>query len=327
MILGIVSPCYNESAVLPETTRRLTQLLQRLEAAGKVERGSFILYVNDGSTDGTWPLITRYYRENPYVFGISLAANSGHQNALLAGLLTARRMADAVVSVDADLQDDVAAIEAMVDNYRAGYEIVYGVRRSRQTDTFFKRTTALAFYKLMRLLGVNSVYNHADFRLMDRRALDALARYGERNLFLRGIVPLLGFRSTCVYYDRGARLAGESKYPLRKMLNFAVDGITSFSVKPVRIIFFTGLFLLLVSLAAVIYVFYALFSGHAVAGWTSIMLSLWFFGSLILLAIGVIGEYIGKIYIEVKARPRYIIDTLLTDRNGKQTDCCPEEAV
>ncbi|MGI6218307.1 MAG: glycosyltransferase family 2 protein [Bacteroidaceae bacterium] len=325
MILGIVSPCYNESAVLPETARRLTRLLQQLEAEGKVERGSFILFVNDGSTDETWALISRLYRENPYVLGISLAANSGHQNALLAGLLTARGMADAVVSIDADLQDDVSVISQMVDAYAEGYEIVYGVRRSRQTDTFFKRSTALGFYRLMRALGVRSVYNHADFRLMGRKALESLSEFKERNLFLRGIVPLLGYNSTSVYYDRQERFAGESKYPLRKMLNFAVDGITSFSVKPVRLIFFTGLMLLLLSMAAFVYVFYALFSGRAVAGWTSIMLSIWFIGSIILLSIGVIGEYIGKIYMEVKERPRYHIDISLTDRNGKENNLSRKE--
>ncbi len=324
MVLAIVVPCYNESAVLPETARRLTRLLRQLEEGKKVERGSFILFVDDGSSDGTWPIISRLYHENPYVLGISLSANAGHQNALLAGLLTARGMADAAVSIDADLQDDVTAIARMVDAHLGGYEIVYGVRRSRETDSFFKRNTALAFYRLMRALGVRSVYNHADFRLMGARALDALAEFKERNLFLRGIVPLLGYNSTSVYYDRRERFAGESKYPLRKMLNFAVDGITSFSVKPVRLIFFTGLMLLLVSTAAFIYVFYALFSGHAVAGWTSIMLSLWFIGSIILLAIGVIGEYIGKVYTEVKERPRYHIGTSLTDPNGKKNDHDPE---
>ena len=324
MILGIVSPCYNESAVLPETARRLAQLLQELEAEGRVESGSFVLFVDDGSTDTTWPLIRRLYRENPYVLGLSLSANAGHQNALLAGLMTARGMADAVVSVDADLQDDLSVIARMVDLYAEGYEIVYGVRRSRRTDTPFKRGTALAFYRLMRALGVRSVYNHADFRLMGRRALDYLAEFKERNLFLRGIVPLLGYNTTCVYYDRHERFAGESKYPLRKMLNFAVDGITSFSVKPVRLIFFTGLLLLLLTAAAFVYVFYALFTGRAVAGWTSLMLSVWFLGSIVLLAIGVVGEYIGKIYVEVKERPRYHIDVLLTDRNGK-SDFSPEE--
>lgn len=317
MRLSIVVPCYNEKDVLYETSSRLTEVLNKLVSAGKVSSDSFVLFVNDGSTDNTWEIIKELFENNKFIYGLNLAGNVGHQNALMAGLMTAKEMCDAMISIDADLQDDVNVIETMVDKYKEGFDIVYGVRSSRKTDTFFKRNSALAFYKLMKGLGVHSVYNHADYRLMSKRAVEQLSCFKERNLFLRGIVPLIGYNTTCVYYERNERYAGESKYPLRKMINFAIDGITSFSVKPVRLIAGTGFSLLIISVLASIYVIYAVSTGHAVAGWASIMLSIWFIGSIILISIGVIGEYIGKIYIEVKERPRYNIETLLCHKEDK----------
>ncbi|MEG2515172.1 MAG: glycosyltransferase family 2 protein, partial [Bacteroidaceae bacterium] len=310
-------PCYNETEVLHETSARLTNLLNRLVDAGKVSPNSFVLFVNDGSRDNTWELIEKLYQDSKYIYGLNLAGNVGHQNALMAGLMTAKEMSDIIISIDADLQDDVEVIEQMVDKYSEGFDIVYGVRSSRKTDTFFKRNSALAFYKLMKSLGVNSVYNHADYRLMSKRAVEQLSCFKERNLFLRGIVPLIGYNTTSVYYKRSERFAGDSKYPIRKMINFAIDGITSFSVKPVRMIAATGLIILFLSLLGFIYVLYVLFAGGAVAGWASIILSIWFMGSIILISIGVIGEYIGKIYIEVKERPRYNIETLLCHKDEK----------
>ena len=318
MILSIVVPCYNETEVLRETTTRLTQVLQHLVEVGKVSAKSFIMFINDGSKDGTWELITELYKSNKYIYGLNLAGNVGHQNALMAGLLTAKEMSDICISIDADLQDDVKVIESMVDKYVEGFDIVYGVRKSRKTDTFIKRNSALGFYKLMQKLGVNSVYNHADYRLMSKRAIEQLSQFKERNLFLRGIVPLIGYNTTSIYYDRCERFAGESKYPFRKMVNFAIDGITSFSVRPVRLIAATGFLLLLISILALIYVIYAVITGHAVAGWASMMLSIWFIGSIILISIGVIGEYIGKIYIEVKERPRYNIETILSHKEDEE---------
>lgn len=317
MRLSIVVPCYNEKDVLCETSSRLTKVLERLVSIGKVSPDSFMLFVNDGSTDNTWDIIKELFESNIYIYGLNLAGNVGHQNALVAGLMTAKEMSDVMVSIDADLQDDVNVIEAMVDKYNEGFDIVYGVRSSRKKDTFFKRNSALVFYKLMKRLGVDSVYNHADYRLMSKRAVEQLSHFKERNLFLRGIVPLIGYNTTNVYYKRNERFAGESKYPLRKMINFAIDGITSFSVKPVRLIAATGLFLLTLSILASIYVVYVVSTGQAVAGWASIMLSIWFIGSIILISIGVVGEYIGKIYIEVKERPRYNIETLLCHKEEK----------
>lgn len=317
MRLSIVVPCYNEKDVLYETSSRLTEVLNKLVSAGKVSSDSFVLFVNDGSTDNTWEIIKELFENNKFIYGLNLAGNVGHQNALMAGLMTAKEMCDVMISIDADLQDDVNVIETMVDKYKEGFDIVYGVRSSRKADTFFKRNSALAFYKLMKGLGVHSVYNHADYRLMSKRAVEQLSCFKERNLFLRGIVPLIGYNTTCVYYERNERYAGESKYPLRKMINFAIDGITSFSVKPVRLIAGTGFSLLIISVLASIYVIYAVSTGHAVAGWASIMLSIWFIGSIILISIGVIGEYIGKIYIEVKERPRYNIETLLCHKEDK----------
>ncbi len=310
--LAIVVPCYNEEAVLEETVRRLTPLLEEMSSSqGLVSSDSYILLVNDGSSDSTWSIIQRLFSENKFVCGVNLAGNVGHQNALMAGMETAKDHCDILVSIDADLQDDIHAIPEMVKKFSEGNDIVYGVRKNRDTDTWFKRTTALAFYKLMKFLGVKSVYNHADFRLMSKRAVEQLCRYREKNLFLRGIVPIIGYRSACVFYDRSERFAGESKYPLGKMLSFAIDGITSFSVKPVRFIFSAGLFFLLIALGIFVYIIISLVSGTTVSGWTSLILSLWFIGGCGMLGIGIIGEYIGKIYLEVKDRPRYIIESTL----------------
>ena len=309
-ILYIVVPCYNEEEVLPETNSRLTALLRRLVDEGKISADSRVMYVNDGSHDHTWQLIRQFHDEGP-VRGVNLAGNVGHQHALLAGMTVAKDLCDVLVSIDADLQDDIEAIPAMLARFADGCDIVYGVRKERKTDTFFKRNTALAFYKLMRALGVKSVYNHADYRLMSKRAVEQLCRYKERNLFLRGIVPLVGYRTDTVYYDRSARLAGESKYPFSKMLNFAIDGITSFSVKPLRLIVALGIAMVIMSIAIFVYVLTAYAQDQAVPGWSSLMISIWFVGGCTLISLGVVGEYIGKIYIEVKERPQYNIEELL----------------
>ena len=309
-ILYIVVPCYNEEEVLRETNSRLTALLRRLVDEGKVSADSRVMYVNDGSHDRTWQLIRQFHDEGP-VRGVNLAGNVGHQHALLAGMTVAKDLCDVLVSIDADLQDDIEAIPAMLARFADGCDIVYGVRKERKTATFFKRNTALAFYKLMRALGVKSVYNHADYRLMSKRAVEQLCRYKERNLFLRGIVPLVGYRTDTVYYDRSARLAGESKYPFSKMLNFAIDGITSFSVKPLRLIVALGIAMVIMSLAIFVYVLTAYAQDNVVPGWSSLMISIWFVGGCTLISLGVVGEYIGKIYIEVKERPQYNIEELL----------------
>ena len=307
MKLVIVVPCYNEQEVLAETTRQLSLVLEELEAAGKVSEGH-ILYVDDGSCDDTWNLICRFSAENARVGGLRLAHNAGHQQALWAGLEWASVHADAAVSIDADLQDDVRSIIAMVDEWRDGSDIVYGVRRERTTDTFFKKHTAQLFYKLMHAMGANVVYNHADFRLLSRRTLQALVSFPERNLFLRGMVSALGYPSAKVYYDRKERQAGESKYPLSKMLSFALDGITSFSVRPLRCISILGLFFILISLVAIVYGIVMHVEGRTIPGWTSLLVSVWFIGGSILTGLGIIGEYVGKIYKEVKRRPRYFIE-------------------
>ncbi len=307
MKLLIVVPCYNEEEVLHETTARLTSLLDELRQGHKIDEGQ-IVYVDDGSADKTWQLIGTLSDENPYVTGLKLAHNVGHQHALWAGLEWAAQRADAVVSIDADLQDDVNAIREMVDGYLEGADVVFGVRRERTTDTAFKRTTALAFYRLMNAFGGKVVYNHADFRLMSRRAVLALLEFPERNLFLRGMVASLGFVTKKVYYDRAERFAGESKYPFFKMLSFAIDGITSFSVRPLQMITVFGGLCMLFSLLAIIYGIVAHFTGHTISGWTSLLVSIWFIGGAILLACGIIGEYVGKIYKEVKRRPRYFIE-------------------
>ena len=307
MNYAIAVPCYNEEAVLNETTGRLLEVMQRV-AEKHADLQGRIVYVDDGSRDGTWPLIGSLSKQHPQVMGLKLAHNAGHQHALWAGLEWAAAHVDAAISIDADLQDDVNVIPEMIDLFLGGKDIVYGVRRDRPTDTWFKRTTALAFYKLMSKLGGDIVYNHADYRLMSRRTLAALMTYGERNLFLRGMVRTLGFPQAMVYYDRGERFAGESKYPLRKMLAFAIDGITSFSVRPLRLISIVGLSFMLVALAVIVYGLVAWLCGRTIQGWTSLLVSLWFIGGAILVALGVIGEYVGKIYAEVKRRPRYFIE-------------------
>jgi glycosyltransferase involved in cell wall biosynthesis len=279
--------------------------------AGKISERSFVLFVNDGSKDRTLPMLREYAKERSHVCFVTLSANRGHQSDLIAGLMEAKKYADMMISIDADLQDDIEAIPAMLARFADGCDIVYGVRKERKTDTFFKRNTALAFYKLMRALGVKSVYNHADYRLMSKRAVEQLCRYKERNLFLRGIVPLVGYRTDTVYYDRSARLAGESKYPFSKMLNFAIDGITSFSVKPLRLIVALGIAMVIMSLAIFVYVLTAYAQDNVVPGWSSLMISIWFVGGCTLISLGVVGEYIGKIYIEVKERPQYNIEELL----------------
>ena len=310
--LIIVVPCYNEEEVLQETTLQLSAVLSDMEQNGKITEGR-LMYVDDGSRDATWHLIEQLSTENPRVMGLKLAHNVGHQQALWAGLeWAASAPFDAIVSIDADLQDDVQAIVEMTDRFNQGIDIVYGVRKERKTDTFFKKHTAQAFYKLMQTMGGDVVYNHADFRLMSKRALQALVAHPERNLFLRGIVRSLGYPSDFVYYDRYERFAGESKYPLSKMLNFAIDGITSFSVKPLRLITTFGLLFMLVAIAIIGYALYEHLLGNTIIGWTSLLVSMWFIGGAILTAIGIIGEYVGKIYKEVKRRPRYFIEKELT---------------
>ena len=297
--------------MLPETTRQLTKKMNDLMRRGLIAQESRIVYVNDGSKDNTWALIERYHRENPLVNGVDLSRNRGHQNALLAGLMTVKDEADVVISLDADLQDDVDAIDRFLEKYYEGCEVVYGVRSARKTDSWFKRHSAQTFYKLMKFFGVDIVYNHADYRLMSRRVLGELAQYGEVNLFLRGLVPLVGFPSGVVEYERRERFAGTSKYPLKKMLSFALDGVTSFSIKPIRFITGLGLLIFVVSVLMLLYFLIVHWTGHTVAGWTSIMVSVWAIGGLQLLAIGVIGEYIGKTYLETKRRPRYIVKRYL----------------
>ncbi len=313
MKLYLVIPCYNEEAVLPETSKRLKEKYTALMDAGKISPDSRIVFVNDGSKDRTWEMICDLHREDPVFRGICLSRNKGHQNALMAGLMTVKDECDAAISMDADLQDDINAIDAMVDKYAEGFEVVYGVRSSRKKDTFFKRTTAQGFYKVMKAMGVETVYNHADYRLMSRRALGALSEFDEVNLFLRGIVPLVGFKSTQVTYERGERFAGESKYPLKKMIAFAVEGITSMSVKPIRMISSLGFFVFLVSIGVLIYSIVQKFLGNTVPGWAFLAVSIWALGGIQLLSIGVIGEYIGKIYLETKHRPKFIVAEYLKD--------------
>lgn len=316
--LYLVVPCYNEEAVLPETSKRLLAKLADMQQKGLIRSDSRILFVNDGSKDRTWDLIEQLHREHPQVEGLKLSRNRGHQNALLAGLMMAKEQADMVISLDADLQDDVDVVDQFVEAYYAGNDIVYGVRSSRQTDTAFKRGTAGMFYKFMKFLGADVVENHADYRLMSRRALEGLAQYKEVNLFLRGVIPLIGYPSTTVPYERHERFAGESKYPLKKMLSFAFDGITSFSVKPIRFIVLLGFLMALVGVAVFIYILVVKIIGHVVSGWTSLIASIWLLGGIQLLCLGVIGEYIGKIYNETKARPRFIVEKTLTTPGDEQ---------
>ncbi len=308
-VLYIVVPCFNEQEALPHSHERLSKLIEEMIAQGSIGAESKLLYVDDGSRDNTWEIIEKLSSESNRVAGVKLACNSGHQNALMAGLAAAVEHCDITVSIDADLQDDINVIPQMVERYRGGCDIVFGVRRERKSDSWLKRTTAGMFYRLMERLGVDTINNHADYRLMSRRAVMALLDYKERNLFIRGIVTKLGYKTDCVYYDRAARIAGESGYSLRKMMNFAIDGITSFSVKPVRLVFTAGLVFMLIALIMLIYVLCAYFKGRAVSGWPSLFLSVWLVGAFILIGLGIIGEYVGKIYIEVKNRPRYNIDT------------------
>lgn len=312
-ILYLVIPCYNEEEVLPETTRRLKEKFSVLTSAGRISELSRILLVDDGSKDHTWPMISTLAKEDCRFGGVKLSRNRGHQNALLAGLMTAKGQCDCCISMDADLQDDIGAIDQMLDAFSEGYEVVYGVRSSRESDTFFKRSTAQGFYKFMKLMGVDIVYNHADYRLLSGRALEGLGQFREINLFLRGIVPLIGYKSTTVTYVRSERFAGESKYPLKKMLAFAFDGITSFSVKPIRWVTGLGFLLFIASIIAVLYSLVVKLLGQTVAGWTATMISIWMIGGIQLLSLGVIGEYIGKIYTEVKDRPRFIIEAVELD--------------
>ena len=316
-ILYIVVPCYNEEEVLPETSRRLKEKLEALMAAGSISRESRVLFVNDGSKDKTWQLIEELHQSSPIFSGVDLSRNRGHQNALLAGLMTAKERCDMAISMDADLQDDIDAVDAMVEQYYAGCDIVYGVRSSRKKDTFFKRFTAEGFYRLMNSMGAETVFNHADYRLMSRRALEGLAEFKEVNLFLRGIVPMIGYRTGTVEYERGERFAGESKYPLKKMLSFAMEGITSLSVKPIRMITGLGFLVFLVSIAMLIYSIVRWAMGETILGWASLICSVWAIGGLILLSLGVIGEYIGKVYLETKERPRFLIREVLEDKHGK----------
>lgn len=323
--LYMVIPCYNEQEVLPETSKRLKEKLSTLVKAGKIDPESRIIFVNDGSKDRTWEIIRRLHEEDPVFGGVNLSRNRGHQNALLAGLMTVKDHADMAISMDADLQDDINAIDEMVEKYLNGTDIIYGVRSSRAKDTFFKKATAEGFYKLMNTMGVNTVFNHADYRLMSKRALEGLAEFREVNLFLRGIVPMIGYSTDVVYYERGERFAGESKYPLGKMLSFAIEGITSLSTKPIRMITFLGFFIFLVSIGILIYSLVRHFMGATIVGWTTLMVSVWAIGGLILLSLGVVGEYIGKIYLETKARPRFLIEEFLNDtENTKKPEEKPE---
>ncbi len=313
-ILYIVIPCYNEEEVIEETTKRLKEKLNNLIKNKTISKDSKVMYVNDGSKDKTWELIEKIHEKEKLFSGISLSRNRGHQNALLAGLMTAKEYADVVISMDADLQDDIDAIDEMLDKYYAGNEIVYGVRSSRKKDAWFKKTTAEIFYKFMKTMGVDVVYNHADYRLASKKVLNELENYKEVNLFLRGVFPLIGFKSDVVYYERNERFAGESKYPLKKMLNFAWDGITSFSVKPIRFVLSLGIIMFIMSLLVLLYCLIVKILGHTVAGWTFIVCSIWITSAIEMLAIGLIGEYIGKIYSETKARPRYIISKNLNEK-------------
>ncbi len=315
--LYLVIPCYNEEEVLPETAKRLKIKMARLIEEKKISADSRVVFVNDGSSDRTWDIISRFHGQDPLFSGICLSRNRGHQNALIAGLMTVRTEADMVISMDADMQDDIEAIDAMVEKYAAGCDIVYGVRNKRTTDSFFKRFTAEGFYRLMNLMGVETVFNHADFRLMSKRALEGLAQFKEVNLFLRGIVPMIGYPNDIVTYERKERFAGKSKYPLKKMLLFAWEGITSLSVKPIRLITCMGFIVLFISIMILIYTLVSFFTGHAVAGWASLTASIWVIGGLLLLSLGVVGEYIGKIYLETKERPRYLIKEYLHDGTKK----------
>ena len=313
-ILYLVIPCYNEEEVLADTAGKLDRKMKELMAEGLIDVKSRIIFVNDGSMDLTWKIIEDLHNKDTLFGGINLTRNRGHQNALLAGLMTVKDDADIVISLDADLQDDINVFEEMLRKNNEGYDVVYGVRNDRKKDSFFKRHTAQMFYKLTNKLGGDLIYNHADFRLMSRRALEGLAQFEEVNLFLRGIVPLIGYPSTIVEYERKERLAGKSKYPLKKMMSFAIEGITSLSIKPMRFVTGMGIFVFLVSIAMMIYAFVSYFTGRVVAGWTSILISVWAIGGMVLLGLGIVGSYIGKIYLETKKRPRYIVEKYINER-------------
>lgn len=313
--LYVVVPCYNEEAVLHETSKRMLELFGTMKSDGLINEKSRIVFVDDGSRDKTWSIIDTLAKEHTEIAGIKLARNAGHQNALFGGLMTVKDDCDCAISIDADLQDDINVIPDMVKHYLDGYDVVYGVRNRRDTDTFFKRTTAVGFYKLMHFMGVNIVFNHADYRLMSKRAIEGLAMFPERNMFLRGMVPLVGYRSTSVYYDRNERFAGESKYPLKKMISFAFDGITSFSISPIRMISAFGAAVCVIAVIMAVYALVQKIMGHTNAGWASLMVSVWFIGGVQLLSVGLIGEYIGKLYKEVKRRPRYIIEAYVNERD------------
>lgn len=311
--LYLVIPCYNEEEVLPETSKQLLAKMNSLIKSDKISDRSRIVFVNDGSKDRTWEMITKLHEKNKVFQGICLSRNRGHQNALLAGLMTVKEHCDMAISLDADLQDDIDAIDMMVEKYYEGNDIVYGVRNARETDTFFKKTTAEGYYKVMKLLGADIVFNHADYRLMSKRALDGLESFGEVNMFLRGVVPMIGYKSDVVYYARKERFAGTSKYPLKKMLSFAWEGITSLSIKPISLITRLGILIFLVSIGVLIYSFIRHFMGDTITGWTSLIVSIWAIGGIQLVAIGIIGQYIGKVYLETKRRPKFIIDKYLSD--------------
>lgn len=319
-----VIPCYNEEAVLHETVKRLTEKFDSMKQQNLADDSSRILLVDDGSKDKTWEIISALNRENTYVEGVKLAHNRGHQHALLAGLETAKDRCDCAISLDADLQDDTDVLDKFVQKYLEGCDVVYGVRNKRETDSFFKRTTAEGFYKVMKVLGVDIVFNHADYRLMSNRALDALSEYQEVNLFLRGIVPLIGYKSDYVYYDRHERFAGESKYPLKKMISFALDGITSFSIKPLKLISNLGILISILSIFGLLYALISYFTGNAVSGWTATVCSIWLLGGLQMLSLGVVGGYIGKIYNEVKQRPRYRVETFLENHSEQSAGQEPD---
>lgn len=317
-VLYVVVPCYNEEEVLEETTRQLKEKMEYLIKDKKISKESRVMYVNDGSKDNTWKMIEEISEKEKLFTGISLSRNRGHQNALLGGLMTAKNYADIVISMDADLQDDINAIDKMIDKYYEGADIVYGVRSARKTDTWFKKTTAEGFYKFMKMMGADIVYNHADYRLASKRVLDELEKFNEVNLFLRGMFPLIGYKTEVVYYERNERFAGESKYPLKKMLNFAWDGITSFSVKPLRLICIMGFVILFISLIIMIYSLIRKLTGNTVDGWTFITISIWLIGGIQMISTGIIGEYIGKVYNETKRRPRYIISRNLNEEKKNE---------
>jgi len=327
MRLAVVSPCFNEQDVLRESAEQLTKFFKTLIHEGKISPDSYILYVNDGSKDSTWDIINELHKTNPYVKGISLVGNVGHQNAIMAGMMTVKDACDAVITIDSDLQDDLNAMEKMIDRYKEGYDVVYGVKVSRKADPLLKRSVAIGFYKMQEKLGVKAIYNHADFRLISRRGLGQLSLYNEKNLYLRGIIPLMGYKSATVDDVIKDRIAGKSKYTLRKMLSLAADGITSFSIRPLHLIFGMGLLFLLITLLIFVYVLVSFFTHHIVPGWTSLMLSLWFIGGVMLLSIGVVGEYIGKIYIEVKHRPLYNIGEFLDHEEPEDDFFKTEECI